>query len=190
MSIIESNASMEVNGSDYCFTDDERGVLDFAEFYGNGGKNANGVSMEMIFRYDDTLREAVHNFTQWLFPIDSWSKYEPNAPIVNYLITFAFKWSEQLRDMQIRAFIFMLDHYGLRYVGDEIKKGELFEIRKQRLASGNHNLLRITRILRSLYLLDQKTLALNFFKFLMELHPTDVFITTDTRQYWENAVSE
>ena len=180
---------MEVVGSE-CFTDEEMEVFDFVEFYSNEKKNANGVSIGMILQYDDALREEVHNFIQWLFPIDSWSAYEPKAPIVNYLIKYAFKNNKLLRDTQIKAFIFMLDHFGLQYVGDEIEKGELFESRKKRLRSGNHNLRRITRILRSLYLLDQKTLALKFFKFLTELKSDEVYITLDTYQYWDNAVSE
>ena len=181
---------MEVDGSE-CFTDDEgMEVFDFVKFYSNEKKNENGVSIGMILQYDDVLREEVHNFIQWLFPIDSRSAYEPKAPIVNFLIKYAFRNNTLLRDTQIKAFIFMLDHYGLQYVGDEIEKGQLFESRKKRLRSGNHNLLRITRILRSLYLLDQKKLALKFFTFLAELKPDDVYITLDTYRYWGNAVSE
>ena len=100
------------------------------------------------------------------------------------------RFCDKLKEMQIKAFIFMLDHFGLVYEADEIEKGPAFQECKHRLAHDNHNLLRITRILRSLYLLDQKCLAKKFFSFLSELRLNDIFIMDVTYYHWANAVMD
>ena len=165
-------------------------VIDTIQFFRNERMNANGMYIETILDFDDVFREEVHDYVQWIFPIDSVSANEPRAPIVNNMMIYAFMTIDKLKEMQIKAFIFMLDHFGLVYEADEIEKGPAFQECKHRLAHDNHNLVRITRILRSLYLLDQKCLAKKFFSFLSELRLNDIFIMDVTYYHWANAVMD
>ena len=78
-------------------------------------------------------------------------------------------------------------------VGVEKIEGKLqLEDRKPNVWSGlNHNWLRITRVLRSLTLLDLKAEANEFFALLTELRDTGtVAINDETWRYWKKAVGQ
>ena len=90
----------------------------------------------------------------------------------------------------------MLGFYGLQWKinkNGEIKisKAKSFSDRKQNWVHwGNHHHLRITRILKSLCLLGQKTYAESFLECLREIYVTEKGeITNFTFDYWQKAVS-
>ena len=83
----------------------------------------------------------------------------------------------------------MLRFYGLEFCSEKIELAENFAVRSSNwLTPGNHNHLRLTRILRSLRLLGLEPEAQALFRVLSQLyesHPGR--ITFKTYEFWKNA---
>lgn len=129
-------------------------------FYVKGGSDHCGRTFEKILAASDLWLESTHDYVQWLFPLGVASAYNPHAPILDQFSVHAFAESEVLRIQQRRAFTRMMRFYGLD-VEEDIDAGVLMEIYVDRadnfdqrgglwITSGNHNYMRITRILKSL----------------------------------------
>ena len=120
-------------------------------FFG-GGTDDRGRTLAAILTWDDDRLEAVHDYIQWLFPTRQPSGVNPFAPLVSDETVAAFARDPALRAALRGAFDRMLAFYGLRWTADRI------EIDAERFASraavwlhpGNHNHLRLTRIMGSL----------------------------------------
>jgi len=160
------------------------------EFY-LGARNDKGVTLEEIWAFDDATKEAKHDFIQWLFPIKSIGM-NPSAPPTNAATINAFKSDKALQEKMRKSFEVMLEFYGLEYgfLG-RIKQASNFSTQAQNwLNPGNHNFLRITRILTSLRLHGLETEAKAFFKVLQEIYkayPNQ--ISPETFSYWQNTTS-
>ena len=121
-------------------------------FFGGGGDHA-GRTLAQILAWDDERLEAVHDYIQWLFPTRQPSAVNPSAPRVTGDTVAAFRRDERLRGQLRAGFGRMLAFYGLRRAasgGIEIDR-ERFDARADVwLHPGNHNHLRLTRIMDSL----------------------------------------
>ena len=65
-------------------------------FYRGDGTDSEGRRLEDILRWDDQTLEYVHDFIQWLFPLDEPSAVNPNAPLVTRVDRDAFAADETL----------------------------------------------------------------------------------------------
>jgi len=84
------------------------------------------------------------------------SSVNPDAPLVDDDVRRAFTSSPQLRATLGSAFERMLAFYGLTRDGDRIVRAPSFATQRANwLRPGNHNHLRLSRILRSLTLLGR-----------------------------------
>lgn len=105
-----------------------------------------------IWNYSNEDLENTHDYIQWLFPLFERSAYSPNAPILT------IKSAEQI-------------------IADKICKNSLnhslfamrsfYEENSHWVESNNHNLLRITRVLKSSALLLGKVTSIEFYNFIM-----------------------
>jgi hypothetical protein len=77
----------------------------------------------------------------------------------------------------------MLAFYGFAWSGERIVKGPSFAQRSDWLHPGNHNHLRLTRILRSLHLLGEPQAALAFYDALSDIY-------YDERRTGRNRISD
>ena len=151
--------------------------------------------IEDIWSWNYQKLEYTHNYIQWLFPLKEKSRFNQNAPVLNDEVIEAFRTNEQLRIHLLQSFKVMLRFYGLQCddresVDIEITKSNEYKERKINwIEQGNHNFLRITRILNSLSILGLGNYAQAFLKCLNQIYSEEsISIGSTTYSYWKNAV--
>ena len=122
------------------------------------------------------------------------SSVQPRAPLVDRECQEKFRADRSLKTPLRRALERMLDFYGLRIVepggNGAIRRGENFARRAEVwLTSGNHNFLRLTRIMTSLDLLGQGELAVALQGCLAEIYREfERVIGKTTFDYWKRSI--
>lgn len=111
-------------------------------FYTGAATDARGRRLDDILAWDDPALEAVHDYIQWLFPLPDRSAFNPNAPLLTAADIAAFRQGGGPRPAMLAALARMRRFFRLDGPGPF-----------PWLTPGNHNMLRLTRILRSLTLL-------------------------------------
>ena len=165
-------------------------------FYRGNGRDHRGRLLSHIHQYSFESLERHHDYIQWLFPLPEPSAANPEAPLLTSEDIAAFAADESLRKALIRSFRLMLQFYSLELVeeGDTVAvtRGDFFdEGSRIWLTPGNHNLLRITRILRSLSLLGLGTHAAAFLKCLEDIFGEHArTIGETTLGYWRRATTK
>ena len=158
-----------------------------------GGRDSEGRTLDEILAWDDLRLEAVHDYIQWLFPTRQPSGVNPFAPLVTGATVRAFADEDGLRDALRRAFDRMLVFYGLRRSGDRIElDAARFQDRAPTwLSPGNHNHLRLTRIMDSLATLGLIEDARALQRCLLEDVSAGVHgaaVSPRTRDFWRRAI--
>lgn len=163
-------------------------------FYRGERPDASGRHLANILDWDDRQLEAVHDYIQWVFPTSQPSAVNVSAPLVTRETVAAFHADEELRGGLLRSFDRILRFYGLERVqgdaGVEIRPGVNYEVRKTNwLHPGNHNHLRITRILTSLRLLGLPDEAAAFRRCLLGIYDKvgSACISGETLRFWMRA---
>lgn len=165
-------------------------------FYRMTGLDAAGRSLSDIMAFGDRELEAIHNYIQWLFPLAEESGANSRAPLLTATDMAAFREDPALRERMIRSLVMMLEFYGLALSGHDgvpaVRVSSLFVQRKTAwLRVDNHNLLRITRILRSLTLLGLPEYAGALFACLERLYSVyGDTIGQRTLNFWREAVHD
>jgi len=128
-------------------TDADRVVSFFS-----GGRDAEGRSLDEILGWNDERMEAIHDYIQWVFPTRQPSGVIPGAPLVTDATVRAFAADDRLTERLRLAFERMLQFYGLQRIEDRVEMDATRFSSRARvwLAPGNHNHLRLTRIMDSL----------------------------------------
>jgi opioid growth factor receptor-like protein len=161
-------------------------------FY-RGGRDSAGRTLAEILAWDDDRLEAVHDYIQWVFPTRQPSGVNPDAPLVSDRTAEAFATDPALRDALLRALDRMLTFYGCRRNGARIEMDPARFLERARtwLRPGNHNHLRLTRIMQSLSALGLPDEARGLQRCLLEDvadGPGGGLVTGRTRQFWKTAV--
>ena len=97
-----------------------------------------------IWSFDDTKIENIHNFIQWIFPLDQISKYVPSSPV---LIDEEILEIKQSRAAKENLILSKQWFYGF------LERTSKWELEK------NHNHVRISRMIKSLKLLHSEDAA-------------------------------
>jgi hypothetical protein len=160
-------------------------------FLSGDGADSCGRSLESLLAWSDDELEFQHDFIQWLFPLETSSQVNSDAPVLtrNECSELGHdpKVSTGLRD----GFSRMLSFYGLEWHGTEIIKSANWKVRCANWAwTPTHNDLRITRILHSLTLFGLNTEALAFLRFLENMAQENSLGSSRrvALAYWQNAV--
>jgi hypothetical protein len=166
-------------------------------FYGEGGTDHAGRTLEEILAWDDWHLEDVHDYIQWLFPLKEPSRANPRAPLLSPADIASFRASPRRIEALRRAFIRILAFYGFEVLGS----GDDTRVRKssdwpRRAANwvrpSNHNHLRLTRIMKSLCLLglsgEAKALSVALFEITGD--PKSRAFSRTTVRLWREAVLE
>ena len=142
-----------------------------------------GRTYKSIVTCSDETMERCHDQVQWMFPLHEESNFASTYPVVTAEIINKAKESEDIIDNLKIAKDRMEQFYAI---------GSYEDVDKQRkwCKEGNHNLLRITRIIRCLRIFGLESEAQNFYKkvtkasdrFLMDNNPTFI--------YWEKAIKD
>jgi hypothetical protein len=163
------------------------------EFYSGRAPDHAGRFVQQIQQWPDERLEAVHDFIQWLFPLAEPSPVNPLAPVLDRETIEAFATQPELRENLRVSFVRMLRFYGL-----EMRSGPPLAINRSvnfyaRAANwlhpGNHNHLRITRILKSLALLGLTEEARAFLECLEAIHAEEPSkISAVSLRFWCAAI--
>ena len=164
-------------------------------FY-TGGTDDRGRTLDDILAWDNARLEAVHDYIQWLFPLPEPSAFNMSVPRLSAQDIAAFRDDPALQGRLLAAFRRMLEFYGFELGGDDAKP-EVSEARgpaaqaRVWLTPGNHNMLRITRVLRCLTLLGLFAHARAFLAALERLYGAGAAsaIGPVTMRYWRDAVA-
>lgn len=162
-------------------------------FY-SGAPDDSGRTLDQILSWTDDRLESIHDYVQWLFPLRQPSPINPFAPTVTSDTVRAFEKDGRLRDGLRRAYDRMLAFYGLRRLD-----GGRVGIDDSRFAAradvwlhpGNHNHLRLTRIIESLATLDLRDDAQALQRCLLDDVCTGARadrVTAKTVGFWRRAV--
>jgi hypothetical protein len=164
------------------------------DFYSGAGVDHRGRKLDEILEWDDTQLEETHDYIQWLFPLAEPSRFNPHAPLLSEADRAAFQSRPELQNNMRRALQRMLKFYGFSHEPSPDPHNVDIAVESSAqppawLNLGDHNYLRITRILTSLALLGNRPLAESFcnrLRQLNDLYPNRVGITT--LSYWEGAI--
>lgn len=163
-------------------------------FYLEECPDSEGRMIEAIWGWGYDKLEFVHDYIQWLFPLLERSRFNDAAPILNGQTIEAFGSDARLKGRLIISLRLMLGFYGFRL--DEGESGEVritksheYPARKSNwISKGNHNYLRLTRIIKSLRLLGLGDHARALFQCLSEIYEEEKErIGQNTFSFWEMA---
>ena len=168
-------------------------VSKLVAFYRGDGRDHRGRLLSHILGFDFDELEFHHDYIQWLFPLPEPSGANASAPLLSKEDIAAFESDDALRNALRRSFVLMVQFYGLELVEGvtvDIVRGPYFAVRSREwLTRGNHNFLRISRILRSLTLLGLGDDARAFLKCLEGIYVEHArAIGETTVGYWRRAV--
>ena len=162
------------------------------DFYSGKARDTSGRSLKEIEAWDYHELESVHNYIQWLFPLPEPSRFNPHAPVLDAEQIAEFQSNAELRTQLLASFDKMLGFYGFERNNLSIMRSDLWEERSRNwLRFGNHNHLRLTRILRSLSILGLKDYAQALFEALNAVSSENPdAISGTTLGYWKSALLE
>lgn len=164
---------------------------DIANFISNYTTDHKGRTCKDILSLNTFWLEADHDFIQWLFPIDTQTKFNKHAPMVDDVAIEEFSGDNALKMRHRNVLDRMLQFYGLMRLNSSLAPAERITPATQTwLREKDHNHLRITRILRSLYLLGQQDLARGLSSEFIRIASNNGFVTQQTFNFWTNAVRD
>jgi hypothetical protein len=141
-----------------------------------------------IWQLNDFWLEHDHKYVQWLFPIDSQTKFNRHAPMLSLEDQAAFKGSSELKHAQKKSLDLMLRFFGMRWEGGVIVPVEQLNMREHIwLKRAGHNHLRISRIIRSLSLCDQFELSVQFQQAMLDAAEQYGEVCEESKGYWRSA---
>jgi hypothetical protein len=163
------------------------------EFLRGKGRDGAGRRLADVWAMNDAEMERSHDFIQWLFPLDEPSAAMPDAPVLT-----AEDFTVIGRDSAIRAAIRrsldrMLGFYGFQWDSERqrlLLSPHFPQQAANWLSAGNHNFLRITRILKCLVLMGEREAARAFLQALEGIYKRGYSRVIGPRslEFWQQAV--
>ena len=137
------------------------------------GSDHRGRNISEVLNFDNGALEAVHDYIQWLFPLPETSAFNPFAPVLTASDIEALKRSPRVQESLEKATARMLQFYRQN---------------TNWLTAVDHNHLRITRIIRSLALLQGKDKARLFHDQILQItESAGRPVASQALNYWYNA---
>lgn len=136
--------------------------VDIFAFLEGEQENLFGLHIEEFFAFDYKTLETKHNYIQWVFPTPEPSKHGFSPKIT--LNDAKTRNNETIRQNMRKAYQIMRSFYSI-------------ERKSEWLTPGNHNFLRISRILRSLRVFSLDEEAEEFYNYLCKVkrcHPNAI----------------
>jgi hypothetical protein len=150
--------------------------MDIVRFYKGMCGNNVANTLEEVWTWDHGKLEMDHDWVQWAFPSNEPSKMNSAAPTLTREESEVFLSDPELQKRVKKSFLVFLDFLGLKLTRDdevitiEAKSSE--EDKKKDplwwMKEFNHNMLRVTRVLKSLRLTGLPRYADAFFKVLLQ----------------------
>ena len=158
--------------------ENEEWILGF--LVGERGDYKNRTFMQML-GFSDVELEKCHDQIQWMFPLHEESLHARTYPVLTPSLVNQARKSEKIQENMRKAVKRMSDFYG--FTNDNRQKQRLW------CKDFDHNLLRITRIIRSLRFFGLEEEAEKFYNEAIE--SADYFcLSKVTVAYWWKAMHE
>ena len=162
-------------------------------FYRRQATDDRGRTLDQIRALDRRELERVHDYIQWLFPLPEPSGANPSAPTLTAEAIAAFQNDATLQRELLESLSLMLAFYGYRLAqgstGIERAPDASSRIADW-LRPGNHNFLRLTRIMRSLSVLGLPVYARSLLGQLEQLYREQPQIIGErTIGFWRRAAA-
>jgi len=168
-------------------------------FYSGTEADHRGRYVQEIQAWPDDQLETAHDYIQWLFPLSEKSGFNVAAPVLTRESIQEFRTQPDLQQKLRGSFLRMMTFYGF-----ETRFGKQITVTRAPnfaakatgwLSPGNHNHLRITRILRCLTVLGLEAEAKAFFGCLSEIYEDEQnktlpALSDETMLYWRRAVGD
>jgi hypothetical protein len=138
------------------------------------GVDEEGRTINDIWQFSNDKLEYTHNYIQWLFPLLDWSEMVPGAPFIEESDVEVIRNDETIQDNFIHSLAIMQRFYTNN---DEW------------LNKGDHNHYRITRIIKSISLLNSKENAEEFYRIILDKVEEKMPVTFESLEYWKEAMS-
>jgi len=143
-------------------------------FFERSATDRDGRTLDDLLNLDHSELESDHRYIQWLFPTPEKSAFGFFTPRLSDVAIQAFHARPELRDQLRRALRHSLDFYGLHLLETpqlRVTEAPTFSHRARMwITEGNHNYLRISRILRCLACLGLEREATAFLTYLEDLY--------------------
>jgi hypothetical protein len=165
--------------------------MNFIDFYLGKGSDYRGRMLEDILRWSDAKLETSHDYIQLLFPLVEPSAHIPTAPVLDTAALAEFQRNATIQKNMLRAFEVMLRFYGFLFDSEkrDVSQAPDFQAKAANwLFVGDHNHLRITRILKCLTACGLGDYAAAFLKALLPIADPKR-VSTETVGYWKRAVA-
>ena len=160
-------------------------------FY-SGGRDHRGRTLDEILAWGDGRLESIHDYIQWVFPTRAPSAINPYAPRVTDETARAFSADPRLRARLGLSLARMLSFYGLRTGRDAVIEPDPDRFRERAqvwLEPGDHNHLRLTRIMASLATLGRRDDAIALQRCLLdEVAAKHGGVSSATLEFWKHAI--
>lgn len=164
-------------------------IIDFQLGKGTDSQNR---TIEEIWQLDNFWLEHDHKYIQWLFPMDSQTKFNLHAPILTESDIALFKSSPELANSLKMSLKVMLNFFGMEWEeeGNTILPSKSLNIREHIwLKSQGHNHKRISRISRSLYLCGQADLSRIFVTAMLAMAEQYGEVNEESKSYWRASIT-
>ena len=152
------------------------------DFLNGTGTDYKGRKFLEILTWDDKQLEKCHDQIQWIFPLHEDSNYAISYPIVDKELIEKINGDENIKNNLRKA----KDRFEMFFgIGDY----EDISTQKNWCINYNHNLLRITRIIRCLRLFVLEDEAKDFYDKVYYVG-NKLNISSITLKYWKRALLE
>jgi len=153
-------------------------------FFTDNGIDSEGRTLDNILSYSDSKLEATHNCIQWMFPLHEKSFHSTSAQILNQESIEQLQKSSIAKNNMLKTFDRICKFFGVLN-HEDTRKHPLW------CRTGNHNLLRITRIIRSLRLFGLEKEAKDFHDAITYIAQGEGNrVSSTTFDYWDDALNE
>jgi hypothetical protein len=160
------------------------------KFYEKQSKDNNGRSLDEMQHYNYEKLENIHDYIQWMFPLRRKSDFNDNAPILTQNDITYIKNSKEIKKNMAKSLSVITDFWGI----EKDEKTNKYIIKDDRINTwitpGNHNFLRVSRVIKSLILFDMEEEAKLFFNCLEELNSKYKNIIRSSFKYWKKSIGQ
>ena len=138
------------------------------------GPDSEGRIHSDILKFSDEELERVHNYIQWLFPLREQSDAVPGSPF--------------LPDDEMVQTLREDDVVQENLVNALVRMERFYQNNDHWLQQNDHNHLRITRILKSVALLNSKENARDFYDYIIRRVEQAKPVTDESLRYWQESI--
>jgi hypothetical protein len=158
-------------------------MSDILNFFIDNGTDYKGRTLDEILNMSDTKLEVIHNIIQWVFPLHEKSYHAVDSPVLSEEDIQKINSSIVAKSKMLCCINRFCSFFGIDLEDNEYDK----DIVKHWCHDGNHNLLRITRIIRSLRLFGEEDLAKKFYSICLKI-ANENNINSITLEFWRKAM--